>query len=345
MTKMKTPLRPIILTAVVLSAARLLAQGDAEPGEGSFSPWDHANVGWEKELPRYLLTFEFRNDPCSMGSIVVAHDGHQLLDLEGEADWKRVQLAVDSEAGLYSSWLDDKLLAEEKVFREPQQTRAPASRGSSRWQSDVASGSQIYSLAEDFTIAARFRTKGGGTIVSKCAADGKWTPNSKALFVRGGRLVYDIGWKGAVDTKKKVADGNWHHVVLVYRHKPQAIFGEEVVDDGVGTDKVRIFIDGELAAEQSKFTAPDPDGSVLKIGSAADDFGGDYKGDIDYVRYWRRALPQEELAALGGGDEVKTNTPLLNWMPSGVEERENWRNRLAPTTARVVCASPPPRGS
>ena len=132
----------------------------------------------------------------------------------------------------------------------------------------------------------------------------------------------DIGWKGAVRTSKKVDDDKWHHVVLVYRHKPKAIFGEEVLDDGVGTDKLRIFIDGELAAEEAKFTAPDPDGSVLKIGSAATDFGGEYKGDIDYVRFWRRELPDEEIAALGKGDEAKTNTPLLNWMPTGVVEKE-----------------------
>ena len=313
----------IISSAAILSAAQLFAQGEDRPGDAAFSPTDGDLVEWEKELPaRYLLSFEFRNDPCSSGKAKITHDGHELFNLAGEGDWQSAQIAVDTEAGLSSSWLDGKVLTEETVFRKPQAQTTPAGRSSSKWQSDADAGKEIYSLTGDFTIAARFRTKAGGTIVSKCAPQGKWTPDSKALFVKGGRLVYDIGWKGAVRTRKKIDDDKWHHVVLVYRHKPQAIFGEEVVDDGVGTDKLRIFVDGELAAEEAKFTAPDPDGSVLKIGSAATDFGGDYKGDIDYVRFWRRALPDEEIAALGKGDEAKTNTPLLNWMPSGVLEKE-----------------------
>ena len=53
-------------------------------------------------------------------------------------------------------------------------------------------------LGADFTAMAVFEANGEGTLFSKCAATGKWSPDAKALFIRGGRLVYDIGWLGAI---------------------------------------------------------------------------------------------------------------------------------------------------
>ena len=47
---------------------------------------------------------------------------------------------------------------------------------------------------EDFTVIATFRTTGRGTIVSMCPPKGIWVADAKALFVRDGMLVYDIGW-------------------------------------------------------------------------------------------------------------------------------------------------------
>lgn len=154
-----------------------------------------------------------------------------------------------------------------------------------------------YKLAEDFTVAAQFTTTGQGTIFSKCAPEGKWSQNAKALFIRGGKLVYDIGWVGAVSGGPKVNDGKPHRVVLV------------VKDGGA-----EMFVDGKPAGKKKDFTGPDVDGHVVKIGKAAADFGGDWKGGtIENVRYWARAIEGPELKALRDGKLGEVNTPDLNW--------------------------------
>ena len=96
------------------------------------------------------------------------------------------------------------------------------------WQSTANAG---YDLGGDFTIATKFRSETDGTLVAKCAPAGKWKPNHKALFIEGGKLVYDIGFVGTIESKEMVADGKWHHAVLVN-----------------GNGKARLFVNGNLVA-------------------------------------------------------------------------------------------------
>lgn len=152
----------------------------------------------------------------------------------------------------------------------------------------------------DYTVSATFRTTGNGTLFSKCNAEGEWTPRAKALFLRGGRLVYDIGWVGAMSGGPKLNDGEFHHAVLI-------------VEDG----NVEMFVDGKSVARKKSFRADDVDGQVFKIGKAASDFGGDFSGGtIENVRYWNRSLEGSERAALVGGKLEEVNTPDLNWTAS-----------------------------
>ncbi|MFT5468333.1 MAG: mono/diheme cytochrome c family protein [Verrucomicrobiales bacterium] len=154
-----------------------------------------------------------------------------------------------------------------------------------------------YRLAEDFTVAAQFTTTGKGTIFSKCRPEGKWEANAKALFVRGGKLVYDVGWVGAISGGPKVNDGKAHRVVLVGK------------DGGV-----EMFVDGKPAGKKASLTGPDVDGHVVKIGQAAKNFGFDWEGGtIENVRFWARAIEGDELRALRGGKIGEVNTPDLNW--------------------------------
>jgi len=242
-----------------------------------------------------------------MATAKVSHEGHQLFLSRAKDDWQSVQIAVNPEAGAYSTWIGGKPLSVEEVL--------PGSKpkdiaGGKAWLSTAKEG-ETFDMGGAFTIAAKFRTKAGGTLVSKCAPEGEWTPDSKALFIKGGKLVYDIGWKGDIETGVKVADGKWHNVVLVYLNHLDAAKG-----------RAQIYVDGKLVAEKTGFRADDPPKSVLKIGKAATDFGGDYKGEIDFVRYWERALPEDEIAAVGKGEEAKTNTPILNWSSKAVVEKK-----------------------
>ena len=153
----------------------------------------------------------------------------------------------------------------------------------------------------DFTISTTFSTKGSGTLFSKCAPEGKWSRNAKALFIRQGRLVYDIGWKGAISGDAKVADGKPHHAVLIVREGNAAL-----------------FVDGKRIGAKQDFTADDVPGHVFKVGKAAPDFGKDFTGGtIANLRYWSRALEGAELQQLVAGKLADLNTPDLNWSAAG----------------------------
>jgi glucose/arabinose dehydrogenase/mono/diheme cytochrome c family protein len=163
-------------------------------------------------------------------------------------------------------------------------------------------------LGADFTAMAVFESNGEGTLFSKCAAQGKWSPNAKALFIRGGRLVYDIGWLGAMTGGPKVNDGKMHTAVL-----------------SVHEGTARLLLDGKVIAEKAGFSKPDPAEHIFKVGHAAPNFAGDFsKGVIHSVRVWKRALPEQEMALLFKDDAAGANTPDFTHRPkaSGKPEVE-----------------------
>ncbi|MEL7334711.1 MAG: DUF6797 domain-containing protein, partial [Planctomycetota bacterium] len=71
------------------------------------------------------------------------------------------------------------------------------------------------------TITVRFRTKTDGTLIASAPAKGIWRPNAKTLFVRGGRVVFDIGWVGAIVGKTRVNDGREHTAVPIFSTCPR----------------------------------------------------------------------------------------------------------------------------
>lgn len=168
-------------------------------------------------------------------------------------------------------------------------------------------------LDRDFTLRAEFATTARGTLVSQCPPEGAWAPDAKALFVRDGRLVFDIGWLGAVRGKARVDDGRPHVAVLVRR--------------GAG---IELWVDGKLDARNEEFERPDRDDFVFKIGAAAPNFGGDFEGELPEVALWRRALEAGEVAALAGDRAGEVNTPDFHWrMPEAtVDPEETFATRI-----------------
>jgi hypothetical protein len=168
-----------------------------------------------------------------------------------------------------------------KLVRGPEEIPALAPNGAQDFP-----GMKL-DLAADFTAVARFETRGGGTLLAMCAPQGKWVPDAKALFIRDGRLVYDIGWLGALSGGGRVDDGGPHTVVLV-------------VQEGIA----QMWLDGKRVARREKFTRPDPTNQVFKIGRAATDFAGDFApGKIANSSY---ALSSEFDGALGIGPGLLT---------------------------------------
>ena len=160
-------------------------------------------------------------------------------------------------------------------------------------------------LGADFTAVVKFDSRGSGTLFSKCDPTGKWAPNAKALYIRDGRLVYDIGWLGEMAGGGKVTDGKTHTAVVTMR-------------DGAA----KLWLDGKVVADNAKFAKPDGAGHVFKVGRAATDFGGDFtNGKIASVRAWSRALPEAEISLLFKGDGGGANTPDFTHAPAGGEAR------------------------
>ena len=161
----------------------------------------------------------------------------------------------------------------------------------------------------DFSIAARIRTTEDGVIFSKCNADGPWTPGAQALFIRDGRLTYDIGWVGAVTSKKKVADGKWHFVMMTI--------------DGA-SHRVRFFVDGRpsgggiLRPKRKMESRP-----VAKIGFAAGDFPetSHFTGDIAAIATFDSDF-SEDASSLTNIPAWSKSSPLAMWIldnPARVE--------------------------
>ncbi len=133
----------------------------------------------------------------------------------------------------------------------------------------------------DFTITAQIKTRDGGTIFSK-AAEGDWVPDGKTLFVRGGRLCYDIGWVGVVQSQRRVDDDRWHHVAMTYE---------------AATGTVRLYIDGQLDTQRPLQPQADVKNHQVRIGYTSTNFpqDGGFVGHMRRVQFFPRALTADEL--------------------------------------------------
>ena len=168
---------------------------------------------------------------------------------------------------------------------------------SNRFESTLEDAQNIFRMDASYTASVRFQTTGEGTLFSKSAPDAKWSPNAKALFIRNGRLVYDIGWLGAMDSDATVNDGQPHHVVLQVR-------------DG----ETRLFLDGKPIASKEGFSAKDEPLHRFKIGHSASDFGLDWKdGWIQEVRFWKEGLSEDHLKAWLESEQEPLDLPNLSW--------------------------------
>lgn len=254
--------------------------------------------------------------PCLFSSVLLAGPRDSLpldapvwpsdyrIHLEGPATaklTKDVLVTLDGKSGsdiavehpangspVLRVWTDGKLV------RGPEEVPSLRSSGAKDFP-----GSTV-DLGSDFTALSRFETLGGGTLFSVCPPAGEWEPQSKALFVRDGGLVYDIGWLGEMPGGPIVNDGKPHTTVLV-------------VKDG----KARLWLDGRPIAEKDSFANAQKKEHVFKVGRAAPDFGGDFrKGTIHEVKIWKRALPENEIDLLFKKDGRGANTPDFNHVPA-----------------------------
>ncbi|MEZ6141655.1 MAG: DUF6797 domain-containing protein [Zavarzinella sp.] len=137
---------------------------------------------------------------------------------------------------------------------------------------------------KDFTIAARIKTNRTGVIFAKTASGEKWVPDGKGFFIRNGKLVYDIGWVGAVTSRRLVNDNRWHDVALSWEEK---------------SGMVTMYIDGKRDSSGILKPKAVAKGQKVRIGFAAPNFPNPepFQGAIAGIRFYQRKLSEDDFKA------------------------------------------------
>ncbi len=143
---------------------------------------------------------------------------------------------------------------------------------------EIVKAEAIDMSRSDYTIAVRFQTRRGGTLFCETRPGEPWVPGGKSLFVRDGRLAFDIGWIGVVESERRVDDGKWHVGVLTYER---------------ATSRARLFIDG--SPDEDAILTPKKllANRIVRIGFTAADFpepDSYFQGRIAEIQFYQRAL-------------------------------------------------------
>ncbi len=207
------------------------------------------------------------------------------------------------------------LLPENEIVEKSEQSgsHATAARGEIKFNgstfAQVTDGDAFDMTASDYTIVGRIKTKRDGTVFCQTTGADQWKPDGKTLFVRGGRLCFDIGWVGAVNSRRKIDDGKWHEFAMTWR-----------ADEGM----VAFFVDGKPAGKGELRPKKRLTGQVVRLGYTNLDFPQNsiFKGSLAEVAFYQRALTEKEIANSG----VRTADQLV----------AKWSNRTGSKIADVT---------
>lgn len=155
-----------------------------------------------------------------------------------------------------------------------------------------------FSLEGDFTLFTKFSAKEDGSLFVRGDTTKKWKRHAKTLAIKGGKLIYDIGWVGAIKSDNKVTDGK-NHFAVVRSH------------DG----EIELYLDGKLIGKNKKLAIKDTAGHLFQVGHGTDFIKRLSNGKVSNIRYWKRSISDKELTDLGAGKPEKVNTPDRVWSP------------------------------
>lgn len=166
---------------------------------------------------------------------------------------------------------------------------------------DIAKSNELVMDGADYTIRARIKTPLGGTVFCKTTPTGDWPHGGKSLFVRDGKLVFDIGFVGTVTSRRAVDDDQWHDVAMTYEH------------DG---NRIRLFIDGTLDTEGRLKPIGNEEPFVARLGHTSPNFPAQpfFVGHIAEVSFYRRAMREEEITRLAT-ENGSMDDPAARWQP------------------------------
>jgi putative heme-binding domain-containing protein len=204
---------------------------------------------------------------------------------------------------------------------------------------ELATPAELDLSRTDLTLLASIQTTAGGSLFCQTSAGEKWVPGGRSLFVRDGRLCFDMGWVGVVTSKQPVADGKPHVVGFTWNHQ---------------TGDVELFVDGQSAGTgtlkgNQRLAEP-----LTRLGYTAGDFPAPqsaFKGQLGRVVAWNGRLPAATLRDLSRqlrDDPAKfispTPAPVANWRLSGVnaDQLTSTGSLKAPLRVRTTGAAASP---
>lgn len=155
--------------------------------------------------------------------------------------------------------------------------------------------------AEGRTVTAWIKTHFGGTLIAKTG--GNWGAGAKSLLIREGKLVFGLGEGEEVVSERIVGDDRWHHVGLTIESGPA---GAAV--------NLRLWVDGapDSQLRLSELPADDAEHS-LRLGYTTGSYPekGRYRGLLDELRLYERALGAPEMAALAAQPTAAPRTQYV----------------------------------
>ncbi len=170
---------------------------------------------------------------------------------------------------------------------------------------EVSDTSAFDMTGQDFTITARVKTRGNGTIFAIARPDSPWTPDGQTFFIRDGRLGFDIGWVGAVSSQKKINDGQWHNVAATCGRRRTS---SSIVRRSETRWQGNSGSEGERCRAVSCESALRPPTFRGRIHF--------FEGELDEVRFYQRHLTDELKVA-----EIERCSQWMTWLTGSYGRR------------------------
>jgi putative heme-binding domain-containing protein len=155
-------------------------------------------------------------------------------------------------------------------------------QGTHYYQIEKTDGLEL--RGKDFTLRALLTAAGDGTIFSFAPRNGGWAPGGQALFIRGGKLCYDVGWVGVIQSNVSINDGKQHAVALTWEQ-----------EKGLAS----LWVDNNRVAKKKLQPAETLQDGVLRIGYTSDDFpipSTLQSARLERVQLLSRALDEQSIA-------------------------------------------------
>ncbi|MGA1237866.1 MAG: DUF6797 domain-containing protein, partial [Limisphaerales bacterium] len=188
------------------------------------------------------------------------------------------------------------LLHQTSITTLPNSSKALLLNGESK--ATLASNVTPNFLQTDLTWSLRFKTKTDGTLIAETQPSGLWIPNGKSLFIRNGKLNFDVGWVGCITGSRTVTDDQWHHAALVWSKNNESI---------------TLFLDGSPDAQGKLAPSAPLSGAALQIGYTNPNFPATtgFTGIISDLRIDTTQLSPRQILALSGHSSPQPDNSLF----------------------------------